>query len=326
MQQQQKENVQTKASPKNELLKSTQKPAKLANPSLLQLKRLEFRCKRIRFLGRKCLIVMQNSNGPCAIIAIANHLSLTQSEIFFKRYSKTPIVITYDEVINELVDYLKTKESPDEFLKDKLLKIKDGLCVDVGFDSCFSFENSDEIRLFKRFGVVLCHCWLPDPQNTMLHAAIKGSSSTKAFSLIFKESDDEEDDDGEEPPSVNTDMEAPKHRSMLIQEFLLHDFPQQVTYFGIRQLIENLQEFECVILYKNSHFYNLLKRDNMLFVLCTDEGFCSQKRIVWESFSSLTGDEAFFTSEFEAYPSDDEENAILRPSKSKKSCFNCCIS
>ena len=35
---------------------------------------LEFRTKRVRTLGRDAVIVLQNENGPCPLLAIGAHL------------------------------------------------------------------------------------------------------------------------------------------------------------------------------------------------------------------------------------------------------------
>ena len=61
----------------------------------------ELHLKKIKFNGKKHQILLQESNGPCALIAIYNHLVLTDANFSFNSASKsTKTSLTY---VTELI-------------------------------------------------------------------------------------------------------------------------------------------------------------------------------------------------------------------------------
>ena len=95
---------------------------------------------------------------------------------------------------------------------------------------------------------------------------------------------------------------------------MFEDFPTQATPFGITQLTESIDNNELIILYRNNHFMNLFKHNNTLFLLCTDVGFKEEKKIVWQSFTSIDGNDFYFDSRFRPFSNPTKEFPI--------SCFN----
>ena len=317
--------------------------------------------KGIYFGGRKRRIMLQEKNGPCALIAIYNHLVL-KGEVY--SLDTKSISITYaTELIAKKVEsgYEKGKYSLEEIVA-KLVGIGEGMCLDIGFDSVFSFEQSIEREIFRLLNIQLCHCWLPDPNDSALtQQALQGSSSTEALNELFEEEKElekesenelnkelekesenelnkelekesekelkESKDESEKEPKNESEKELKEskngsrkelnesnEKASLIKSFMFEDFPTQATPFGITQLTESIDNNELIILYRNNHFMNLFKHNNTLFLLCTDVGFKEEKKIVWQSFTSIDGNDFYFDSRFRPFSNPTKEFPI--------SCFN----
>ena len=330
--------------------------------------------KGIYFGGRKRRIMLQEKNGPCALIAIYNHLVL-KGEVY--SLDTKSISITYaTELIAKKVEsgYEKGKYSLEEIIA-KLVGIGEGMCLYIGFDSVFSFEQSIEREIFRLLNIQLCHCWLPDPNDSALtQQALQGSSSTEALNELFEEEKEfekeleekelekesekelekesekelekgskkeskielkkesgkelkESKDESEKEPKNESEKELKEskngsrkelnesnEKASLIKSFMFEDFPTQATPFGITQLTESIDNNELIILYRNNHFMNLFKHNNTLFLLCTDVGFKEEKKIVWQSFTSIDGNDFYFDSRFRPFSNPTKEFPI--------SCFN----
>jgi hypothetical protein len=51
-----------------------------------------------------------------------------------------------------------------------LPQLKEGLTINVGFESIFDFEKTKEVHLFQTFHIPLCHGWCVDPQDEELYS------------------------------------------------------------------------------------------------------------------------------------------------------------
>jgi hypothetical protein len=70
---------------------------------------------------------------------------------------------------------------------------------------------------------------------------------------------------------------------------------QQLTHKGLERL-QSIPEHRPVILFRNNHFYVLLRHEN-LWTLITDQGF-EDSMYVWESLS-IDGDSLFVNHRFD---------------------------
>eukprot|EP00775_Hariotina_reticulata_P007703 gene7703-7902_t len=109
--------------------------------------------KRIDFFGRSVKIVMQNINGPCPLLAIANGCSPSE------------------QICIRLVEKLTT-----------------GIDVNVKFHNVHAFEPTPEVAVFDLLGIPLVHGWLVDPQLLFLalgdeEMEVLAGSSLRALSL-----------------------------------------------------------------------------------------------------------------------------------------------
>ncbi|CAL9226510.1 unnamed protein product [Arabidopsis halleri] len=83
----------------------------------------------------------------------------------------------------------------------------------------------------------------------------------------------------------------------VVKEFL-KDSASQLTWHGLYTLEDNLEEWELCVLFRNNHFSTMLKRDETLYTLVTDQGYQREQDLVWERFNQINGDSAFFTGNF----------------------------
>jgi len=111
---------------------------------------------------------LQNSNGPCSLLALANCLLLRGSI----HISSKTTSITYDQLSLLIADFLVTRPNDNSVLTlESALSIlptmTQGLDVDVAFDGISKFKgisarDSGELSVFNFAGVDLVHGWLAD--------------------------------------------------------------------------------------------------------------------------------------------------------------------
>jgi hypothetical protein len=150
----------------------------------------DYRLKQVDVNGRRLKIVLQNENGPCPLIAIANVLAL-RNELTLEGKNDR---ISVDEICTKLMNMLRkqytqsrnekekrkttfnsfsvvaNKPSNKTDMKDLLDRIekmlpdlKVGLDVNFAFVGCDTFELSDKTMLFQLLKIRLVHGWLVDP-------------------------------------------------------------------------------------------------------------------------------------------------------------------
>jgi hypothetical protein len=85
---------------------------------------------------------------------------------------------------------------------------------------------------------------------------------------------------------------------------------QQLTHKGLERL-HSLPEHRPVVLFRNNHFYVLLRHEN-LWTLVTDQGF-EDSVYIWESLS-IDGDSLFVNHRFDF--GDPEETPLEFPGES----------
>lgn len=103
-----------------------------------------------------------------------------------------------------------------------------------------------------------------------------------------------------------------------VAEEFLQDTASQLTYFGLEQLHAGVREGELCVFFRNNHFCTLCRYDGELYLLVTDVGFYDQPNIVWEKLADVSGDNAFFNSNFSVYnPKSTPKKAPMSVSPSK---------
>ena len=84
---------------------------------------------------------------------------------------------------------------------------------------------------------------------------------------------------------------------MEIDEFLVQN-ASQLTMYGIEKLRQDINEGEYCVFFRNNHFSVIHKHNSQLYLLVTDQGYLSQKGIMWESLDRVQGGSHFYSPSF----------------------------
>ena len=68
---------------------------------------LSFPCKRISYMGREVPVLMQNENGPCPLLALANVLCLRGAITIHEDVAS----ITFEELTSLIAEYMLERNS-----------------------------------------------------------------------------------------------------------------------------------------------------------------------------------------------------------------------
>ena len=136
---------------------------------------MSYRTKRIVYNGKELPILMQNENGPCPLLALANVLMLRGSiyihpdiaEISFEDLTARIAEYMLDQSAT-LSDNAEVRANQQQNIADGMglfPKLQRGLDVNVGFTKIDAFEYSEDQVIFDLLNVRLVHGWLSDPQD-----------------------------------------------------------------------------------------------------------------------------------------------------------------
>ena len=163
-----------------------------------------YQVKRVVFFGRSVKVCLQNENGPCPLLAIANVLSL-RNEL---KLPSGCADISQSKLITMIVDLLlernKQLEHHADFAADfqqnmadafeVLQKLTTGIDVNVKFHSVFAFEPTKEVSVFDLLGIPLVHGWLVDPQDTTTTTVFRNKSYNELVEMLLLSLDGQEID------------------------------------------------------------------------------------------------------------------------------------
>jgi hypothetical protein len=270
-------------------------------------------------------IITQNINGPCPLLALCNILIL-RGDISIPLKKKE---ITYEEIIDILGDYIArntnkgnnndNNDTGNEYdfqdVLDIIPTLKKGLDINVNFDSVLSFEPSPALTVFKFFNIKLVHGWTVDPEDeeTFRIIAKECGNYNKVVEKII-ECDSacaSRTNLNSSQESINTKnkQEELYHTGMVCKNFIETN-ATQLTYHGLASIPDVLEVGEPTAFFRNNHFLTLIKtEDNNMYTLVTDQGFVNEKKIVWETLSTIDGDSYFVDGLFKKY--DDRPNTDL---------------
>eukprot|EP01116_Phalansterium_solitarium_P010624 TRINITY_DN2562_c0_g1_i1.p1 TRINITY_DN2562_c0_g1~~TRINITY_DN2562_c0_g1_i1.p1 ORF type:complete len:691 (+),score=159.36 TRINITY_DN2562_c0_g1_i1:99-2171(+) len=135
---------------------------------------MSYRLKRIEFHGKRLAVVLQDENGPCPLIAIANILLLQGKLKLHDDYAgisqESLITLIADFMLNEckapsnkmlLEDW---QRNVGDAIQD-LPKLQKGLDVNIRFKKINDMEFTRELVIFDILGIDLVHGWLVDPND-----------------------------------------------------------------------------------------------------------------------------------------------------------------
>ena len=142
-----------------------------------------FELKSITFLGRKVQILLQNENGPCPLLAIANVLLLQNRftiHVDKACISLSELIAEVAEVIVEQTSKMaantQTRQQALDSVLNILPRLAKGLDLNVRFTGVTAYEFTEEVTVFDALDLPLVHGWVLDSQDRQA-AAVVGQNS-----------------------------------------------------------------------------------------------------------------------------------------------------
>lgn len=151
-----------------------------------------FELKVIPFFGRDVSIILQNENGPCPLLAIANAL-LLRNQISLPARCASVGNVHIQQLLSIVAEHMldankETKQQQQETTEDVqvlkeahlrmetirqnisdaisiLPKLLTGVDVNPKFAHCKGFEFTDEVAIFDLLDISLFHGWLYHPES-----------------------------------------------------------------------------------------------------------------------------------------------------------------
>ncbi|EAL72235.1 hypothetical protein ACTFIW_009702 [Dictyostelium discoideum] len=244
-----------------------------------------YRVKRITYLKKEVSIILQNENGPCPLISIANVLLLSQ-----KIYLDPDIqFVTIKKLGDLIMKHAKSlyKENQDvleileDYNKNVLPSLEKGLIVNIYFDSIQGFEKTEPCQIFDYLNIKLVHGWIVDPNQKEVKQLI---GHLNYNDLV--------------PKIVTFDQSFPNAKPELQQK--INDFANsnQLTDYGLSLIQEHLKEDELCVFFRNNHFATMTKHDGYLHILVSDVGYERENNIIWDRIMSKEGESIFLSGDF----------------------------
>jgi hypothetical protein len=157
--------------------------------------------KLFMYQGRWTPVLLQNENGPCPLIAIANALFL-RGHIALR--DRSPVSVSFDELQRILQNYLtinlnnilnSNASTQHEEKVANAIKIHEdtlallpllehGLDINVRFSHASHFEYTPQLAMFDWYKLRLFHGWVCDPQDYESYSVVGHLSYNEAVNLL----------------------------------------------------------------------------------------------------------------------------------------------
>ncbi|CEP62432.1 MINDY family deubiquitinase LALA0_S05e05534g [Lachancea lanzarotensis] len=261
---------------------------------------LTFDVKTVNINGSSHRILLQNENGPCALLALCNVLLLSP-QLMQQAGPLLDLVSRSNEVgLHEIITTLanigvqvpRGVSSDVDRLLQLLPQLHTGLSINPIFNG--SFQDGDEMALFRLFNVSIVHGWLADYAGDPLqYQHVSNYSYEGAQNALIAAYDIQHGNIAETQENA-----AAVQDSNFIKSFLARS-ATQLTECGLDHMKEVLLENSYAVMFRNDHFATICKSNNQLFTLVTDLGFKNDTQVVWQSLKSVNGSQdTFFTGNF----------------------------
>eukprot|EP01028_Stygiella_incarcerata_P001003 TRINITY_DN1160_c0_g1_i1.p1 TRINITY_DN1160_c0_g1~~TRINITY_DN1160_c0_g1_i1.p1 ORF type:complete len:394 (+),score=138.07 TRINITY_DN1160_c0_g1_i1:58-1239(+) len=150
-----------------------------------------FYLKRMRLGSRSVSIILQNSNGPCPLIALANALALQGRLNLREEYEA---ITTEDllEIIRRRIEQVWRKNPSPDMKKnasdciEMLPNFLRGMDVNVRFKHTEDFEYTEHLLVFDILGIILRHGWIPKQTNPRLVDVMGSISYNQAVEIMIE--------------------------------------------------------------------------------------------------------------------------------------------
>ena len=280
-------------------------------------KGLEFRLKVISFFRREVVILCQNENGPCPLLAIVNvlllqgrlHISTDRSYLSLADLNQ----LLAEVIIEESAKRESTSTSTggnltfQHHLEDVLHvipKLSQGLDLNVYFNGVNKYEFTQEISIFDTLSIHLLHGWIYDDNHNnnegdadAMMSELIASQSYNHLMFTLVEYKSFYDKITSEHPNEDLEMYKnslkPEELDLLTKgakiEHFLNLTASQLTYKGLLKLYDFMNDRQLAVFFRNNHFSTIFCYQGQLFLLLTDLGFSDQPDIVWELLEGVDG-------------------------------------
>ena len=263
-----------------------------------------YEIKWIMWNSKRVPILVQNTNGPCPLIALCNVLFL-RGVVNLKSNLE---IISSEGLLQLLLNQMLegTPHAQTEALNYQqniqdtitiLPKLQTGLDLNVRFNRVDAYEFTDTVGVFDLLKVNLYHGWIVDPANPVYSHAVGDKTYNQLVETIIS------DENSSDPDRSTTATSA--------AEFLTES-ANQLTFHGLIELHRVVQEDELCVFFRNNHFSTIVRRADKLYILVTDYGFLQEKRFVWEALDSVDGDTQFFDDSFSLVSTSENQASVLR--------------
>ncbi|XP_069132190.1 ubiquitin carboxyl-terminal hydrolase MINDY-1-like [Argopecten irradians] len=268
-----------------------------------------YHVKWIAYKNKEIPTITQNENGPCPLIAVMNVL-LLKGQVHLPPNTE---VITPDQLMTYIGNCIlenapKTQDTSEavqlnyqQNMHDAMAvihKLQTGLDVNVRFTGVSDFEYTPECIIFDLLSIPLYHGWLVDPQDKDLITAIGTCSYNQLVEKIISQRS------SDKPETVT---------EALLCESFLDGAAAQLTYHGLCELNSVVKENQLSVFFRNNHFSTMYRHQNELFLLVTDQGFLSERNVVWETLSNVEGDGYFVDANFHTYRKSPPTEPVIPP-------------
>jgi hypothetical protein len=298
---------------------------------------LSFATKTIPFFGIERTILLQNENGPCPLLAIANCLILTNRITF-----PNQIYVGLNSLVSKIAEVAlagsqSRHQVQDEMQMDSILqtipKLIRGLDLNVQFTTIKAMEFTSELCVFDALGIDVLHGWLLDPQDHVTCDVIQSLSINQLYNELVKCDIATEAErmfqikcvadeiltevinniafgDAKPTAAPAADVADSDHsveeckanvdiirRGGIIKTFI-DQSQTQISHHGLCQLLGDMKELQMAVLYRNAHFSTIFKFEGKLYTLVSDEGYRLEKSVVWERFENINGDTEYADASF----------------------------
>lgn len=278
----------------------------------------QFQTKKIQRQNSTFNILLQNSNGPCALLAIVNALILSSQQNNNISVAALVQYVTYSDIVqvSELLKYLNeivltgghVSSEEIEIVLGYLPNLNTGLPINPKFDG--SFEETRELLIFKAFGLQIAHGWIisPEADSDEYDAIMQRYISYEIAQQVLIDAYEAQEKPDKTPKDLQIIEDSHKVRAFFAK------CGTQLTDYGLKTLSRHLTPGQVYIFFRNNHF-NTIVRDGMeIFQLLTDLGFKDKNQYVWESLLSINGsNNSFFKGDFQPIFVGETGNASNNP-------------
>lgn len=258
-----------------------------------------FLTKNVQINGTRFKILLQNGQGECALIALANVLLISPAHARYaqeiSRLVRGKETVTLNELVQTLADMGVQNPNGTDVDKQQLLQILpqlySGLNINPEFNG--SFEDGVEMSIFRLYNVGIVHGWIIDGDNDPNSYEHVSKYSYMGAQKVLVQSYEIQKNNAQFENSEQIQSDAPYLKSFLARS------ATQLTEYGLTHLREILVERSYAVLFRNDHFCTLYKNNGELFTLVTDPTYRNRKDINWQSLKSVNGSQdSYYTGNF----------------------------